>query len=163
MKEKDLKVKTSQERVVTYKDLLDKEVKPGQNTVYDRFPFVGPLHNEELSEIYEGQYLNCKKEGVGKVFYGKEDAYYYGTFHEDRRHGFGIVIKKNNSYIVGEWKDNKVWGNALYKRENGDYYEGQWYDNKKHGTGKELVADEKIYLGKYINNEKMDTNAKVVM
>ena len=145
-----------------YKERIDKEIKQNHKIEFENLPFVGPLMNDSTGEIYEGQYSNCKKQGVGKIFYGDENAFYFGTFYNDKRDGFGIVIKENNSYIIGEWKNNKVCGKALYKRQNGDYYEGQWYNGKKHGSGKELIVGEKIYIGKYINNEKMDVTAKVI-
>ena len=55
---------------------------------------------------YEGEWLNDKKNGKGKLFYEDGD-YYDGHFVNDKRHGYGMVLSKGKLICSGNFIDDK--------------------------------------------------------
>ena len=49
-------------------------------------------------KTYEGEWINNKKNGRGKLFYEDGD-YYDGNFVNDKRHGIGMVLSKTSGKI----------------------------------------------------------------
>ena len=100
---------------------------------------------------YEGNFVNNKKEGMGKYFfeYGeyfiKENSkkyylsngdYYLGPWLNDKRYGIGKIFLKNGKVkYAGDFVNNKFEGNGMYIFEDGYYYYGQWMDDYQHGKG----------------------------
>ena len=109
--------------------------------------------------------------------YGK----YIGEFLNEKRQGYGKLVKPNNSYYVGEWLNNYEDGrgiiyadmtsqnkNIIYEGyfkngkpngygkcfyENGNYYIGEFLDGVRHGKGIIYYQNGKIkYEGNFIND-----------
>lgn len=78
--------------------------------------------------IYEGEYVNDKKDGYG-VFRWASGNLYQGQFKDDERHGKGRM----------EWTD-------------GSYYEGDWFRGIQHGYGKITFPDGSEKEGYFDNN-----------
>jgi hypothetical protein len=57
-------------------------------------------------KLYEGEWLNDKKNGKGKLFYEDGD-YYEGNFVNDKRHGEGKVISKGKIVCSGNFVEDK--------------------------------------------------------
>ena len=52
---------------------------------------------------YEGDYIDGKKEGKGKLTFA-DGSYYEGEFKENKRNGYGKRFIKGNTLIYeGEW------------------------------------------------------------
>lgn len=91
---------------------------------------------EQIS-VYEGDYVNDKKEGQG-VFRWASGNLYEGEFKDDERHGKGTMV----------WTD-------------GSKYEGDWFRGIQHGYGvisfpdgtqKEGYFDNNVFIGKMKEN-----------
>ena len=123
--------------------------------------------NETL--IFEGEYLNGKKNGKGKE-YNCKGEYLYNW----RRRGKEYI--KNKLEYEGEYLFNKKWtgngydenGNIIYKLNNGNgnikeydtdkgilIFEGEYLKGKRNGKGKEYNAKGKLkYEGEYLDGKR---------
>jgi len=102
--------------------------------------------------IYEGNWKNNKISGVGKMVYMNGDIY-EGNWKNSKRSGLGKMIWKHGSIYDGDWKNNKRSG--LGKMVYNDYgiYEGNWKNSKRSGLGKMVYNDGAIYEGDWKNNK----------
>ena len=97
---------------------------------------------------YEGQFLNGKEQGYGKlkINNGGEVDYYEGNFKKGRFHGKGIYYEGYNNKKSYEAKHVGIWKNGEPKegttlekhhKHKGQWvkYEGQWVSSIKHDWG----------------------------
>jgi hypothetical protein len=76
--------------------------------------------------IYEGQWLNNKREGKGKHTW-KDGSIYQGEFSNDERSGFGIYYFASGEKYEGEWSNNKRNGKGiLYSKDGKEVFSGFW-------------------------------------
>ncbi|MDA7546746.1 hypothetical protein N8870_07910, partial [Alphaproteobacteria bacterium] len=90
--------------------------------------------------IYEGEYRNNKRHGIGKY----TDYYsnvYEGEWKNSQKNGLGAFKGINNDFYIGEWKDDYYDGFGIYIYPNGDSYEGYWLEGKIEGIGKFYYAN----------------------
>ena len=74
--------------------------------------------------MFDGNFINGKKEGDGKYFF-KDGNYYIGKFKDDQQNGKGILYNKNgkimyegnfiNGYIEGKNEIHSSKWHILYK------------------------------------------------
>ena len=130
-------------------------------------------YNDEL--IFEGEYLNGKRNGRGKE-YSKSILIFEGKYSNGKRHGHG---KEYNNFgklkFDGIFSFGKKWNgleydiqnDTVYKIENGrgfikEYnskglliFEGEYNNGEKNGNGKEYWNNGNIkFEGKYLNGKK---------
>lgn len=89
---------------------------------------------EPVCTVYEGDYHNEKRHGIGRSVYG-DGSVYDGEWRTDSKHGFGLMKYPDASTYEGEWKQNFKHGYGVYIYANGDKYEGQWFNGLRHGIG----------------------------
>lgn len=105
----------------------------------------GILYRDNNTIIYDGDWVDNKREGFGKALIEKgidykfdfvsnkyietennhinKDAYYIGHWRNNLRHDDGKLLYKNNSIIfIGEWVNDKIEGYGKYV-----YYDGRYY------------------------------------
>ena len=126
--------------------------------------------------IYEGEFLNGKRNGKGKEYYDDTDSIYEGEFLNGEKNGKGKeYFNEGNLIFEGEYLNNKRWnGNGYYtdnkiiyilKNGNGSVIElnsngtlkfvGEYLNGEKNGIGKEYNKDGKlIFEGKYVKDKK---------
>jgi hypothetical protein len=81
-------------------------------------------------DIYEGEWLNDKKHGQGKMTYANGDIY-YGDWKNDKKHGQGIMAYVNADYVYeGGWLNDKKHGQGIMVYANGDVYDGDWVNDE---------------------------------
>lgn len=126
---------------------------------------------------YEGNWVDGKKEGIGK-FLMKDGSYYYGefnngeiegngmryfalngskytgTFHKGELHGKGIMKYKNGSVYDGTWDHNKREGYGILKEKDRYTYKGTFQQNKKHGSGTQNYENGDIYEGGWVQGQR---------
>lgn len=126
-------------------------------------------------DVYEGYFLNEKKNGHGKYIWANGDAF-DGNWVDGKRTGKGKVTWSNGASFDGEWKDNQMsegkytfpdgeiydgsfqngkkegYGKQVFP--NGEKYEGQWHDGKKHGRGTYTWADGDTYEGDWKDGKR---------
>ena len=108
--------------------------------------------------IYEGEYLNGKRNGKGKEFYKNGDLLFEGEYLNGKRwNGTSYfnseerkeyILKNGQGYI----KEYDVYNNSLI-------YEGEYLNGKRNGKGKEYKFGGLIFEGEYLNGKRW--NGKV--
>ena len=131
------------------------EIRGGEETVSSDLPACEVSNNKILSdfkcfakittedEIYEGEFLNGKREGEGILNYTSDSEFYgnsyQGKFLNDRYHGEGIYKYVTGDYYEGNFRMGRFDGFGIfyYKsgEDDGDIYEGYWQNGREHGPG----------------------------
>lgn len=106
--------------------------------------------NLKKSGIYQGMFVNGRKEGLGKYTNRRNDIY-IGTFKDDKKRGHGRLTMENGSYYVGSFLDDKFNGLGTYKSSEGDLYVGTFENDAFNGYGKMQYADGSEYNGSLRN------------
>ena len=101
--------------------------------------------------LYEGEYLNGKRNGTGKEYYYDGNIYFEGEYLNGIRwNGKAYDIKNNALY---ELKNGKGFVEGRY---NNSYYKGEYSNGKLNGKGKEYYNTSKYkslkFEGEYLNN-----------
>ena len=110
------------------------------------------------NEIYQGQVIENKKSGYGKLW--NIEYNYYGYFMNDQFEGYGI-LEYNKSELLKEYKGEfKVGKKDGYGKEiyvNGEYYIGNFKNDLKNGKGKIFNKFNNIKIeSEWINNIAKD-------
>ena len=143
----------------------------------------GKEYNYEGNLVYEGEYLNGKRNGKGRIYYGNNlpTLKYEGEFSNGKKHGKGIEydIDKHLKY-EGEFLNGKKHGKGkeyIYKftftlygkyiEQNYLLFEGEYFNDYK-VKGKEYYANGKLkFEGEYLFNKKLkgkiyDCNGNII-
>lgn len=64
----------------------------------------GILSRQQEELIYQGEFLNDKKHGIG-FDYLDGTISYKGEFKYDERTGLGSTVYSENAFYLGEWKN----------------------------------------------------------
>ena len=126
-------------------------------------------------DLFEGYFINGKKNGRGKYIWANGDIF-DGNWVDGKRTGKGRITWSNGASFDGEWKDNQMsegkytfpdgeiydgsfqngkkegYGKQVFP--NGEKYEGQWHDGKKHGRGTYTWADGDFYEGDWRDGKR---------
>jgi len=109
--------------------------------------------------VYEGEWLNNKIEGHGRMAY--TNGYVYeGEWKNHKWNGYGTLKGKHSSY-EGDWKGGLKEGfGKLYAKDgqHEEYYTGQFHNGKYHGQGRwRSITNGKtvLYSGKWIDNHRI--------
>lgn len=86
-------------------------------------------------DIYEGNYVNEKKEGQG-TYTIKDGDVYTGQFANGKFDGQGTYTYKSGNVYTGQFAKGDINGQGTYSYKNGDVYVGQFTDGKFNGYGK---------------------------
>lgn len=123
---------------------------------------------------YHGQTnASGMKDGVG-ISVDLDGKVYFGGWYQDKYHGPGCLIDKENTVILGNWDNGfangngrKFWslggksyegplelskasGTGELKWANGAHYEGQFKDDLMHGEGHLTEASGRTYEGLFV-------------
>jgi hypothetical protein len=121
--------------------------------------------------MYEGQLLNDKKHGFGKLKFARDDFkgrdYYIGLFKDGKFNGNGKLVWKHGDVYEGEFMNDFRSGNGTIQFSSGAMYEGQLLNDKKHGFGKLTFARDDFegrdyYIGLF-KDGKFNGNGKLVL
>ena len=85
--------------------------------------------------VFEGEYLNGKRNGKGKEYDNNGKLIYEGEYLNGKRHGKGKEYDYNTNLI----------------------YEVEYLKGKRIGKGKEYYIDNQIYEGQYLNEKNNPT------
>ena len=108
----------------------------------------------ENGEIYKGELINNKREGVGK-FYMKNGDYYIGRWINDKAQGFGRQYYPNKKLkYIGNFDNNEYNDYGVYFWENGERYEGFFRNSMATGIGKYYYINGDLYEGDFVDNIK---------
>ena len=101
---------------------------------------------------YEGEWLQNKKHGIGKMIYGGVGEY-FGRFENGRRHGEGVFkYKKTGNVYSGSWKYGVKQGHGEFIYEKTKMkIAGEW-ENGKILKGKWIFPNGTYFEGPFVNN-----------
>ena len=80
-----------------------------------------PPVNLESGAIYEGEWLDNKRDGYGKQIWPDESKY-EGNWLNDKANGYGKLFHYDGDIYEGEWQDDKANGKGTYTHANGARY-----------------------------------------
>ena len=84
---------------------------------------------------YIGQSFDGKRHGFGTYYYPNGDIY-NGEWINDKKQGKGeITIARSGDHYIGEFQNNYFHGNGKMTFKNGEIYEGEWENGKKTREG----------------------------
>lgn len=136
-----------------------KDVLPKKQTTY-----VGDYRGETREGVgvldtpkyhYEGEFLNGKLDGNGRIEYKSQKNIYEGEFRNGQIEGRGMFQYFNGDVYEGEMSQGKMHGKGVYKYANGDVYTGDYVNGKKHGMGEIRTKDGKKWSGMFENGKKV--------
>ena len=125
--------------------------------------FIGILDQEEKlplkgiyiyssGDYYEGEFVNGKKEGEGKLIYSNGNIY-EGSFLGGFPNGKGKLTQTDNDIYEGEWKNGKINGQGIRLHNNGDKYVGNHLNDVRSGKGLYLFINGDSYNGNWVNGK----------
>ena len=117
---------------------------------------LGVFENDD-GRKYEGQFLDCDRDGIG-IFTGTNKDAYYGEFKKNKRSGFGIeenIIDPYDSKYEGEWLDDGINGNGIIVYTDGRIYIGSLDKGKLSGEGKIIFIDGSYFIGEFKEDLKV--------
>ena len=132
--------------------------------------------------IFEGEYINNRRNGKGKEYYKeghlklvgeylkgnliKAKEFYFngkikfeGNYLNRKRHGLGVMYNFYGDLIFkGEYANGERNGEGKeYYDKNKLYFEGNYLNGERNGIGKECDEDGTlIYEGNYLNGKNME-------
>lgn len=114
-----------------------------------------------------------KRHGPGTYIYSprSHESYkqYSGQWHEDRKHGHGVLFFRSCGAYVGQWVNNQKSGLGVLLDNPGLRdatampslrYEGQWVEDQPHGLGVE-ETEASVYFGSFEKGEKKGRGARM--
>lgn len=113
----------------------------------------GIYYNKELKILYEGEWLNNRKNGYGIETY-QDNSIYKGEFYKGQKKGIGFYKWNDNSSYKGYWENNCLEGFGIYKFKDGSSYSGMWHNNQMDGFGEFFFPGQKKYLGYFKKDSK---------
>ena len=133
-------------------------------------------YNSNGTLIFEGEYLNGKRNGKGKEYNNNGNLEFEGEYLNDKKwngkgyndqNNFVYELKNGNGkvkefYINDEIKFEGEYINGVKNGKGKEYYkngeliyEGEYLNDKKNGKGKEYQEKNKLeYEGEYLNDER---------
>ena len=87
--------------------------------------------NKYLDGVYEGDIINGKPEGTGKLSWIGSSESYIGEWVNGDFHGQGIHISGLGEKAEGEFRDGQQWNGTVHKYGVliGNYINGKWFPN----------------------------------
>lgn len=119
-------------------------------------------------DLFEGYFINGKKNGRGKYIWANGDIF-DGNWVDGKRTGKGRITWSNGDTYEGEWKDGKRCGRGKLiqygKSPTGETYmkysyDGEWLDSKEHGHGICVEGDfgwekmDKVFEGEWVDGKR---------
>ena len=131
------------------------------------------LELKTKTTIFEGNFLNGKKNGKGKEYNKNHDIIFEGIYLNDiKMSGNGYDENGNNILKIeedgkgkeyydngniqfeGEYLNGKKWNGKGYNYK-GEKFEGEYFCGKRNGNGKEYNLTNQIeFEGEYLNGER---------
>jgi len=74
---------------------------------------------------YEGELKNLQRHGQGKMLFKKSGTIYEGSFVENKREGYGTIFYTDGGRYEGEWRNDMPNGRGT-SRINGEANSGIW-------------------------------------
>jgi hypothetical protein len=88
----------------------------------------------------EGQWCGGVRHGSGTLaFEGHSQLRYAGAWHQDQKHGWGMMQYPSGALYEGDWFHDKKHGfGTMYWTSRMERYRGAWKNNKPDGVGEHV-------------------------
>ena len=117
------------------------------------------LYNIDKYLKYEGDIMNCKYNGKGKL-YKYNILLYDGEFSDGIFNGKGKLYMDNKLFYDGQLKNGKFHGKGIIYNKDNLYYEGEFLNDQINGEGIKYYSNGKKHIEGYFEfknkNEKLD-------
>ena len=105
--------------------------------------------------MYEGEYLNGKRNGKGKEYYKNGKLIFEGEYLNGKKwEGKGYNFLNNDIYDIYEIKKGRGWLKE-YDNVKLRIYEGGYLNGLRNGKGKEYDSGKLIFEGEYLYGERI--------
>ncbi len=123
---------------IYFEDLLSK-ISNLQNLATNLNLIVPVYVSVATGSTYSGSFENDLRHGFGILMHplGK----YCGDFVADAKHGIGTLILDDTSSYYGQFENNLFHGRGTYCYKDGTVYVGDWMEGLKCGDGYETLPD----------------------
>jgi len=109
----------------------------------------------ENGNIYDGNFLNGRMNGIGTYRWIEKGIEYSGDFVNNRMEGNGIMKWSNGYTYTGQFQSGKRHGHGrLENAELNISYEGEWQSSYRHGYGEALSGSISKYKGEWMNGKR---------
>lgn len=125
---------------------------------------LDPYYSEGVTLAWEGDCVNGKANGFGKLLKYKDGEYestYEGEFKNGIREGRGTFTHKDGSVKTGPFVNGQLTGKGITYSDDGQRYEGDFINYRMHGNGTFYYANgskfegffvsDRMYTGKHTN------------
>lgn len=138
---------------------IDLKKNYGRINIQDDVYYLGNLNNKHKqngygteyynndSILYEGEWVNGLKNGLGKMYF-QNNSKYIGDFEFDVIHGNGEFYYPNGEFYIGQFKVNNIAGFGKYYNSIGSIvYSGMWLNGTYQGWGIYYDEHKPIFIG----------------
>ncbi|XP_055275364.1 MORN repeat-containing protein 1 isoform X5 [Moschus berezovskii] len=121
---------------------------------------------------YEGDFVDGEITGEGCRHWAltghgclvdADGQVYWGSFHDNKRHGRGRMIFRNGDEYEGNWVRDQRQGHGMLRLVDGSTYEGQWHSGVFSGQGSMAHCSGVIYRGIWINGHPMAQATRIAI
>ena len=137
------------------KGLINYKLSSNKYTIYEKNGYRKIYNGFDNELIFEGEYLNGKKNGKGKEYYKNGNLKFEGEYLDDKKWSGKLYDKNNNIF----YKLNEGKGHIKEDNPNFDYneiiFEGEYINGERNGKGKEYDDIGLIFEGEYINGKRL--------
>ena len=99
------------------------------------------------------RYIGCfnknKLHGYGILIDKEGKKVFEGVFVDNKKNGFGKLYYSNGEYYEGDFENDKMEGDGIYHFRNGDVWEGIYQNKKKNGVGITKRKNGELFLTQY--------------
>ncbi|ETP54039.1 hypothetical protein F442_01149 [Phytophthora nicotianae P10297] len=124
-------------------------------------------YTDAEGNIYEGEFVQGKKHGVGKLIAPVDlpsdstvhhlTQQYSGEWRDGCREGLGDAVFSDGSRYSGQWKDDLQEGEGTFTSTQDDRYVGQWHRGCREGPGVLTIGSSGVIKeGQWCRDEPMD-------
>ena len=111
--------------------------------------------------VYEGDVVDGKKHGKGKIKSSNGTTHYEGDFADDKKHGKGTFTSSSGDVYEGDFVDGKKHGKCkitITYSNRTSHYEGDVVNGKRHGKGKVTITysnrTRHYYEGDFVDDKR---------
>lgn len=117
---------------------------------------VGRTENANGITLYNGEYHEDKRNGVGTSFYSNGKLSFAGNWKDDKKNGLGVSFRPSDGSVhIANWENGSVGENVTLVDGKGNLlYSGNMTDGKKNGVG---ISKNKetgyTYIGEFVDGK----------
>ena len=111
--------------------------------INNKFSDIGFEESGECGYIYNGQFLNNKKEGYGTLIWN-DGQKYWGEFKNNQMNGYGIIEYPGEIFYQGEIRNGRMEGFGEFFWKRNKKYIGYYKNDKRNGFGIYIFKGEEL-------------------